>query len=69
MDACDIGKETAETGLAGAIAAIRAAAAGDSGIENIYCADCGGEIPEGRRRAKPGCLRCTACQDTLDRGR
>lgn len=26
------------------------------------CIDCDEPIPEERRRAKPGCLRCTTCQ-------
>ena len=32
--------------------------------ENTYgrCADCGGEIPEGRLDARPDAARCVACQ-------
>ncbi len=27
------------------------------------CVDCGEEIPEERRKAKPGCRRCLDCQN------
>lgn len=26
------------------------------------CVDCGDEIPEARRQARPGCCRCVSCQ-------
>ena len=32
-----------------------------------HCAECGAEIPEGRRKASPGVRLCIACQDTQDR--
>ena len=32
-----------------------------------HCAECGAEIPEGRRNAAPGVRLCVACQDTQDR--
>ena len=31
------------------------------------CAECGGEIPEGRRTAIPGVRLCIRCQDEQDR--
>lgn len=30
------------------------------------CEDCGGPIPEGRRKAVPGVRRCVACQQADD---
>jgi phage/conjugal plasmid C-4 type zinc finger TraR family protein len=30
------------------------------------CEDCGGKIPEGRRRAVPGVRRCVRCQTEAD---
>jgi len=38
------------------------------------CIDCGEKIPEARRKAVPGCIRCAPCQEefenyTLWRGR
>jgi phage/conjugal plasmid C-4 type zinc finger TraR family protein len=32
-----------------------------------HCAECGAEIPEGRRNAAPGVRLCVACQDAHDR--
>jgi phage/conjugal plasmid C-4 type zinc finger TraR family protein len=32
-----------------------------------HCAECGAEIPEGRRKASPGVRLCVACQDMQDR--
>ncbi|MGE4293700.1 MAG: TraR/DksA family transcriptional regulator [Desulfovibrio sp.] len=31
------------------------------------CEDCGDEIPEARRKAVPGCTRCTECQNRYER--
>lgn len=31
------------------------------------CDDCGGKIPEGRRKAVPGCRRCVRCQTMEER--
>lgn len=28
----------------------------------IECIDCGDEIPEARRKAVPGCIRCVECE-------
>lgn len=36
--------------------------------ERIYCADCGEDIPEARRRALPGAELCTFCQSEAERG-
>ena len=32
-----------------------------------HCAECGAEIPEGRRQAAPGVRLCVSCQETQDR--
>ena len=32
-----------------------------------HCAECGAEIPEGRRKASPGVRLCVSCQETYDR--
>jgi len=31
-----------------------------------YCEDCGGDIPEARRRVVPGCTRCIECQKLFE---
>lgn len=36
-------------------------------VENIYCAGCGEEIPEPRRKAMPGCIYCIECQQIKER--
>lgn len=33
----------------------------------IECEECGDPIPEARRKAQPGCTRCTECQEHYDR--
>jgi phage/conjugal plasmid C-4 type zinc finger TraR family protein len=38
-----------------------------SGPGEIYCTECGEEIPEARRKALPGVTTCVACQEMLDR--
>lgn len=37
-----------------------------AGESLTHCAECGDEIPEGRRRALAGVRRCIACQTELD---
>jgi len=37
------------------------------GPGKIYCAECGEEIPEARRKALPGVTTCVACQEAIDR--
>lgn len=31
-----------------------------------HCHECGAEIPEARRKARPGCTRCVKCQEKVD---
>jgi phage/conjugal plasmid C-4 type zinc finger TraR family protein len=35
-------------------------------VTREICEDCGVTIPEARRRAVPGCIRCVACQTQAD---
>jgi len=44
----------------------RAARAG-SGASREFCIDCEEEIPQARRRAAPGCLRCVGCAEEYER--
>jgi phage/conjugal plasmid C-4 type zinc finger TraR family protein len=37
------------------------------GISATHCADCGDEIPEARRRAIAGVVRCVDCQKLKER--
>ena len=32
----------------------------------FFCIDCDCRIPESRRQACPGCLRCTECQKDIE---
>jgi phage/conjugal plasmid C-4 type zinc finger TraR family protein len=36
------------------------------GESETHCAECGEEIPEGRRRAVPGVRTCVECQSARD---
>jgi phage/conjugal plasmid C-4 type zinc finger TraR family protein len=38
------------------------------GFEVGACQECGGKIPEKRRRAAPGCRRCVECQMDFEQG-
>lgn len=44
----------------------RARRALPKGESLTHCEDCGGEIPEARRKAVPGVRRCIACQSETD---
>ncbi len=50
---------------ADALAARRSAPA--PGATAKECQECGDPIPEARRKAQPGCTRCTGCQEYYDR--
>lgn len=47
-----------------AVARARSALAAGPGLS--HCAECGEEIPEGRRQAVPGVRLCVACQEAHD---
>lgn len=40
-----------------------------AGESASHCLDCEGEIPEARRQAMPGCIRCVSCQNMYERRR
>lgn len=46
---------------------LKARALMPTGEGEIYCQECGEEIPEARRRALPGARTCIQCQLALDR--
>ncbi|WP_028536168.1 TraR/DksA family transcriptional regulator [Paludibacterium yongneupense] len=39
-----------------------------NGHSYSHCEDCGEPIPEGRRKAMPGCHRCIPCQQLHEQG-
>jgi phage/conjugal plasmid C-4 type zinc finger TraR family protein len=51
--------------VADAVLAARASI--PSGTGEPFCTICGGDIPEGRRRALPGVRTCVTCQSGRDR--
>jgi phage/conjugal plasmid C-4 type zinc finger TraR family protein len=66
MDDCDLANQYAttlhETALANQLC--KGKLLGES-LE--YCQDCGETIPEGRRKAVPGCVRCVTCETKFER--
>ncbi|MBB5714276.1 DksA/TraR family C4-type zinc finger protein [Sphingomonas aerophila] len=48
-------------------AVLAARASMPTGASEPYCAVCGDDIPEGRRRAMPGVRTCVSCQSGRDR--
>ena len=38
-------------------------------MSRFTCNECGGRIPDARRDAVPGCVRCARCQELFERGR
>jgi phage/conjugal plasmid C-4 type zinc finger TraR family protein len=69
MDIIDEANERSAEYLAGAIERVRMKER-DSvcGFEVGACEDCGGNIPEKRRLAVPGCRRCVECQMDFEEG-
>jgi phage/conjugal plasmid C-4 type zinc finger TraR family protein len=67
MDEVDHANNLAEMDLALRIREVRRAPAdSESALE---CEICGNAIPEGRRKAMPGCKFCVACQRAMETGR
>lgn len=64
MDNVDIANDLMQERLDRLLAA-RVPARG--GVSAFECGYCGGEIPEARRLAAPGCVRCIECQTLSDR--
>lgn len=65
MDDADAAQPLEELALRAAVAAMRRVGGRNEGTD---CLACGEVIPEGRRRAVPGCELCFECQDRLERG-
>ena len=63
-DRIDQAQERQERHLRESLA--RATAARPKGPSLEICEDCGGEIPERRRRAVEGCTRCISCQEAFE---
>ena len=66
MDDCDLGAKYAAFFREQALNKVRNT--GPVGESRIECIDCGDGIPEGRRKAKPGCERCVRCQVDFEGG-
>jgi phage/conjugal plasmid C-4 type zinc finger TraR family protein len=56
--------EQIEATVKDAVARVRAGL--PSGPSLSHCAECGEEIPEGRRQAVPGVRLCVPCQEARD---
>jgi len=67
MDEADLGNLWLERNLARAIGAVRSSATA-GGAGRAECEDCGRPIPEGRRKAVPGCVCCVGCQAEREMG-
>jgi phage/conjugal plasmid C-4 type zinc finger TraR family protein len=65
MDAGDRGRLVSEQYLKAALARVRSDQ--PKGDSRMICIDCNKPIPEGRRQAMPGCLRCLFCQQKYER--
>lgn len=63
-DFADRASIAAEQHLKASLAAI--APSGDGIGEVFFCVECGDEIPEGRRKARPGVTTCIACQELIE---
>lgn len=64
MDAADIASEREAIHREESLARARKAQASGPGRDT--CEDCGERIPEDRKKAVPGCTRCTGCQKEHD---
>ena len=68
MDKADCAQRLNDFYLNGAIAAVLDRAVGKSVLGLTECLDCGIEIPEARRIAQKGCVRCVDCQTIAEKG-
>jgi len=67
MDDVDIARRNQEVDIRRALRN-RSVSRPNGDISPLTCEDCDKEIPEGRRKAVPGCTRCVACQALFERG-
>ena len=66
-DIIDCASEREAEFLADALARHQRQPENRGGLKN--CTDCGEPIPEARRKAVSGCLRCIDCQELHEMGR
>lgn len=69
MDVCDKASDYAALLNSNALANQLAKGRAFSGESLFECVDCGEEIPEGRRKAVPGCMRCVTCEASHERAK
>lgn len=67
MDIFDQATELEERHRAAALAHLATSLAQPTRESAIDCEDCGEPIPEARRRAVPGCIRCIECQERVEK--
>ena len=65
MDEADMGNISMEFHLRRKLAEITRPA--PDILVPLYCIDCGLEIPDARRKAVLGCVRCVHCQKAAER--
>ncbi|MCG8635432.1 MAG: TraR/DksA C4-type zinc finger protein [Desulfobacterales bacterium] len=65
MDEADLGNRFADRYLNEALAGVRTRM--PKGESRTECEDCGEDIPEARRKAVPGCVRCVNCESLNER--
>ena len=65
MDECDQAGRSERLFLRQAIDQARSKTSAAESLTE--CEDCGEKIPEGRRRAVPGCTRCIECETEFER--
>ena len=66
-DVIDRAAKYTEKEMAFHLGEIRAASRDRAKESRAECEDCGNPIPEGRRRAMPGCTRCIECQELFEK--
>lgn len=65
VDEADQAQVSSERLLNASIAACRGKAS-QGAVVSIECVDCEKVIPEARRKASPGCVRCIECQSDFE---
>lgn len=66
MDFCDRAQLSENHHRRHALNNARSAVCGSAAVSLLNCIGCGDEIPEVRRKAVPGCIRCVSCQQELE---
>ncbi|MCP3942755.1 MAG: TraR/DksA family transcriptional regulator [Desulfobacteraceae bacterium] len=65
MDDCDLGSKHDDFFRRQALA--KHLNRQSSGRSMVECSECGEGIPEARRKAVPGCVRCVKCETKFER--